>query len=341
MALNTNSSKQNKKTKRWLIWLFVVLAVLLIVSAILQALTPKSPKIPASQLNKGSVDEIGTQYQQLEFVGQYPSKPATLPVAQSSLTDLKPQLIPQLVSQFNLRKSDSGDLWLGDEFSFSLYDNQLELTRNYDQEQFQENEEKISLTEALATAQTFLSEYLPQYQVTPFTRNAFFLSKTDIQFERSLEKKADSRPEKEAEIIIIPFNYGLAGYPIYYQDNFLPFVELVIGSGEGVIKASINTWGLDYQTISEISVLDIDQVVLNIVQNNQAEIVFYGQEYVGNISFAEISSGKLTTVQLEYRIDPDNNLVYPFYRFEGEFVNDEGREFSAELIAPAVEVANE
>lgn len=334
---NFQTILKNIKSKSWLVYLIIVISILLILSAIMRALTPKSPQVPSSQLNQGNTETNKRNYQQLEYVGQYPEKPTKMAIAQAQVLNLKTQLISQLTTQFNLEQDDSNNLWLGDNYSFSLQDNNhIILSKNYTNNSTERDQKtELALEEALKIAKDFVVKNLSQYQVKPFVKEALFLDNAASEYKQS---SAERPQDEKAKIIIIPFNYSLDGYPILYQDSHLPFVEILVEAGRGVTKATFNLRGASYQKIDEMPVLSLDQVLLNITQKNRAQLISYDHTYAQEVTMDQIASGKLRTARIEYRLDEENKLIYPFYRFSGDFINTDGQNFSGELIAPAVEI---
>lgn len=336
---NYSPPHKNQKKRRWLIYFAIFLALLLIISAILSALTPDQPKIPPSELNSTAEQKPETIYQQISYEGGYPEFPSVLPIAQARVADIKTELINQFMNRFNLKVNEPNILWVSDEASLNAVGEFLIFT-NYNTRGSTGESKTLSATEGIEVAYKFLQNYLPQYNVVPIRQEVLLTQNRAIEYRRNLSESTENQPES-AEMAIIPFSYSLANYPIYYQDDRLPFVEIIVTADSGVTKATFQTRGLKYETTTEIPLISIDQAVANIQQNNQATIITYETNYAQELNLATIQTGILNAVQLEYRVDEENQLIYPFYRFEGEFINQDGLELTGQLITPAVEISKE
>lgn len=330
---------QQKKPPKWLSILLIITIILLIVSAVLRSLTPVAPTIPPSKLNQGqNANQQTSSFANIEFVGAYPQTPDQLPVAVVNTKGFQVELERQLVETFNLIKDPDFSVWTGPNYSLSLQDNQYYiLSKNISNETRanQETSKTIGLTEALKVSEDFIDQHLPQHQVEAFAQEALFLDGGNEFYQNTSSAKTDS---KQSESVLIPFNYALQGYPIFYADNHLSFVEIIVGAEKIVTKATFNTVGLEQKSLTQLSLLSIDEVLMRVNQMNQARLVSFSHQYADQLTIDEIKQAKLEAVKLEYRVDPENSLAYPFYRFSGQFTNKKGQNFTGELIAPAVKV---
>jgi hypothetical protein len=141
-------------------------------------------------------------------------------------------------------------------------------------------------------------------------------------------------PDK-ANLISLPYTYQIDGFPVYFKiQTQYPFLFSVNSQGtlQSVQFSPFFTQLTPLQKLPTIGILD----AIKNVNQGQASLLGATNQLSATQDFSQIQSANLTTVSLEYRIDPKTALVYPFYRFSGDAVEAKGQAASIIIITPAV-----
>jgi hypothetical protein len=125
--------------------------------------------------------------------------------------------------------------------------------------------------------------------------------------------------------------------PIYIGHEATAPVTVVVNNLLAVHKVRFQTSFFEFAPSElKLPLVSLATALENINTNNEASIISAYDENVGSFTLDQIKSGELKTVILEYRVDLDAGLAYPFYRFAGELTNQDGQVIQAEIITPAV-----
>jgi len=121
------------------------------------------------------------------------------------------------------------------------------------------------------------------------------------------------------------------------EKNSVYPIKVMINADLKIQKLVFPTTMIDLKTIDQKSTISVNQAVKNI-NNNIGSIIYSEVSWIDSGDISEITSGKMDRVQLEYRLDKEINLAYPFYRFYGTITNKDNIPMKAEIITPAITI---
>lgn len=321
-----NQINQKPPLPKWVTYTLIGVAIALIVSAILNIMTPN--EVNKTPLTTTNYDQTTSEFSNLTYTGSPIDIPSNFNIAQASISDHKEELKNKLIQQFDLKQVQAFDVWTSAEWALTVdEENRFTLSS---QEAALSLIRKITLSQATTVAQKFLDKFLPQYQVTSLPNQTEY-------FEGQYGDPAQTTSDK-AQIIKVVFGYAIDQYPVFYKSSSDNFVEIFVDANGEIRKASFSTLDISLKEIDSKPALS-PQVALQLVnQTNQAAIINTGYETPVELDLNTITSGKFDSVVIEYRVDPEQNLAYPFYRFNGFVTDSESQSLSAEIITPAIEV---
>lgn len=311
---------------KWVTILFIAVCVSLIAAAIFRILTPQNPPIPQTQLITENFNGSRSQFANITFSGSTPVVPNTFSVVTTESQSSPEVLKNTLISSFNLTPSaNSPTIFNGPEYYLSVTNSSAwVLSRNATNPP----PNIVDKESSLQVATQFVNQYLPNLSFLPQTDMISYYHGDEIHFD---EDSAD-----DANIIAIPFAQSIDFIPLYQVNKVKPQIVIWLTSDNQVFKAEFTppyyNLGVTTATLNSIPV---EKAVANI-NNNQASIIQSTQSEFGPVELSQIVSGDLKTVLVEYRLDPDLLIAYPFYRFSGTVKNTNGTQMEVQIITPAV-----
>jgi hypothetical protein len=141
----------------------------------------------------------------------------------------------------------------------------------------------------------------------------------------------------QASVVLIPFAPLLDNLPVYYRNvSDWPYM-VTINSQDELVRLEFFPLFFTFEPVGQRNLIGVERAIENI-NRNQGSIISGYQNDLTPLNWQAVTRGTLTQVSLEYRIDNETNLVYPFYRFSGQLINDQEQIIEAEVITPAVTV---
>jgi hypothetical protein len=142
---------------------------------------------------------------------------------------------------------------------------------------------------------------------------------------------------EKATFANVPLTYTIGGYPIFYKKEAIFPFYLTVFSDLSFGKLTYYPFETTPNIIGEKNSLSIDQAIENIRTNKFASIISNVQERGTELKIDTILSVNFETYSIEYRVDEEQGLIYPFYRFSGnaETTNDN---LWVEVLTPAVDI---
>ncbi|MDQ3008667.1 MAG: hypothetical protein M3Q81_03650 [bacterium] len=313
--------------KRWFQIGVVVVAIALVVAAILRALTPVTPEIPQTPLAVTNLDNTRTSFNNVTFVGTPLTPPARMSVArvlpnQQSVEEVTNRLI----TSFNLQPvAGAPNTWTSDEYFLSFVPEVGQYEFGRQTLDISGISPIITKPQGMAVAQNFIAATFPNIQLGPIDAGVEYLG---------AQIHPESVPAEEAHFISVPFSFSVDGYPVYYLNSTI-FPFIVVADTNGVQKVRYQPLMSNLETAWQAETLSLAEAMANI-NANQAAIIFADQEEVLQTNIRSITSGQLESVVLEYRVDANAGLAYPYYRFTGTLLNADGVAIDVVVITPAV-----
>ena len=319
------------KNKHWLKILLFMIAFFLIIGAIISLFTPQKTKISFKEAPLQNVDFSSSNFENIVFEGEFnpPTNEFEIYSYQSQHNDIQ-QLIALLKNKFQLEPSDySENLYLGNEYtlSHSPVENSVALSLN----QSSNTNAFVDRSLALDRTSEFLEQILP--------KNQYSLLNSQTKYYSNQGHLSPSSP-LNATLIEFQFFYQFDDTPVFMANATEAPVKIMVNNQLQIQRAIIAPVELIFQPVGQRALISVQDAVDNINNHSLGALIKIAQEKIEPIALASIDSGVLKEVALEYRVDPTNNLIFPFYKFEGEFVNNKNEIFWAYLITPAVVVEN-
>lgn len=310
----------------WFKTLLLVAAIILGIGYLFRFFTPQ--QVAVQPLLDKNIYGDKTNFAGVTFTGNVPLVPDKLPIAQAkNLLSSEVQIENKLVAYFKLKKlPDVENVWMGPQYSLtkSLNENLYTVTAEG------QIPEQIVLDpqKAVAQAQTIIAELIPE--------NNYQLLEDQIEYLDEHSYEDESVKPEDAVLIKVPFGYRMGIYPVFYDKYQQRSVEVFINARYELQRITISPFTATITLEQSIETVPVSQAIANI-NNGYGSIIGVVYEEFGNPSLASINSGKMNSVNIEYRIDPTTQAVLPYYRFVGELTNTENQTFSAEVITPAIQ----
>ena len=306
---------------------FAVLGTL--VAVIVRSITPDTVPLPVSttKFATTNLDGSSSQFDNITYTGGQPEIPNALPIAQLSQAALSPeQQVKPFIDRFGLTPhSQVTESWISDSFALSkrynsagyeLFNLQLSPTEK----------QGMQTDKAIEAAQSFLENTLKIASVSAQTPEYLRHVETD-----------EPTTNANAEAARIPFTYTINSLPVFYGKEYQNPYEVFVSADYQIIKVIFQPIFPNYTIIDQAPTISVRQAVQQI-NNNVGSLVYVSANPGGELSLASFRSGELKSASVEYRIDDNSHLMYPFYKFTGILVNDQGVNVGVEVITPAVRI---
>ncbi|MFZ5376304.1 MAG: hypothetical protein ACOZAN_01385 [Patescibacteria group bacterium] len=223
----------------------------------------------------------------------------------------------------------SDSIWNGQTHTIStdIQKNQLRLEKN--SPSIKKESRKLNEETAIISAREFVNKY--------FSSSIFIEIKTNIEYFLNSNQMQETT-KSSAEIIRIPFSYVLDGIPVFFDKSTGFPILITVHQDYEITKATLTPYLVSFEKIGEQPTISIEQAIGVISSNSdRAAIIFADTTDLSNFSISELSSVIFSDVKLEYRIDDQQKIVYPYYRFSGRATNEKEVEMEIIVITPAFE----
>lgn len=313
---------------RWVWWLVAGAAVVLLIAGIIRVLTPAPVTIPKSDFQSTNLNNTTTTFANIRFQGTIPEFPTSLSIARAIRTQ---QTLTELINELALRFKmepipELTNGWASENYSLTIdpQDQSTILTQN----EVLESDRIVDFDQALSVATETTSSLFPQIPLQPLKEQVIY-SRGDVHMLEVVPAQASE--------VLIPFAPLIDDLPVYYR-NFTSWPFMVtINSQDELVRLEFYPLFFTFETIGQRNLISVERAIENINRNQGAIISGY-QTDLTPLNWQAVTRGTFDTVSVEYRIDNESSLAYPFYRFSGQLINDEGQTIEAEVITPAVAV---
>jgi hypothetical protein len=315
------------KRNRWPLYLGIFAIVLLVAAAVIRYLTPPIVNIPETKTLKTNLDGTQTTFQSVKYTGPAFSGPSELPIQRLTQTIPMTSVRDELVADFNLKNSGAGS-WSSDTYSLSFI-NQINQYIFVSNTFLEPTQQVINRDQAQIVAQSFIQKYFSQLNLDLVANKIQAMSDQD-------GSDTTSTNEANATMYQFPFSYTFEGIPLAYGSiSSLP-VKVVVNINYQPQKVSFFSSLYKFVTLSNKPLISVESAVANINQG-KASITSAFQPDFQQIDLSTISSAELTSVELEYKLDNESKLAYPFYHFKGAAKTPQDTLLEVEIVTPAVE----
>jgi hypothetical protein len=315
----------NKLKSKWVLICLALIVVGYLITMILRVLTPQATKLPASELQVTNLQDTVTSFNNISYEGDQPTLPTEFEIKRAALSRIDAALHGELVKAFELTQKPGTEIFEGPTYHLSQSDPQawvLSINGGVPIPIV------VDVPRAVQVAVDFAGENLPQLSATPY-QSAFEYFFADFIH-------LDDSTQAEANMVSIPFATTVGPYPVFLENQDVFPVIYFVSSRYQVEKVVFNPLQLQLgETTMSSPPLSIEEAIENI-NNDKGAIIRAGQQKFGELNLTEITEAKLTKVSVEYRVDQELGLAYPFYRFSGTAENAAGFELDVDIVTPAV-----
>lgn len=323
-----NNSKL--KNIKWYKYLISFSLIGILVAIFLRIITPQETIIQKTDfIQQSSKEHKKTSFNNIKFSGELPTLKNELPLVSIQQTTFSSDTLKEnLIKNNNLQKKGD-NFWMGESFSLSLdvLNNEYLFYSNFSQR----DDLLVDKNKAINISKEYVSNN--------FEKLPFYIQKNKIKYFSGLEQMVETTSPK-AVSIEIPFTYSIEDIPLFVEHKETAPLKILINNEYKIQKVVFQkTFIYPIPTQEMLSIISLSEALDNINNKQHGSIISAYESNTGVFSLDEIKSGDLTEVQLEYRADLDESIAYPFYRFSGELVNNEGKTIQAEIITPAVKVS--
>ncbi len=323
----------NKIPLNWWVILLIVASIGILISAIIYAITPKTTQVPQPSFTKPKTEETPSSFENISYTGPQHSFDQEVVIYKVKEVSFSEGNIKQrLLETYDLEPYESvNEVWVGPEYS--LHKPEGESEYNLSARSFVGSSTKIKSLAAINTAKNEVEKLFPDSKLSPI--------EDEIKYYQG-QSHLNPTTKTNAEWVKIPFSYLVEDiYPVYYQKRTKPVLEVFVGPKYKIKKMSIFAPLLRFEEYTQKKSLSIDQAVDNININTETVIINALTSEHGPLDLNKIKSGELSEVNLEYRLDQATGLLYPFYKFKGELINQNGEKVFAQIITSAVKTNQE
>jgi hypothetical protein len=309
----------------WMTRAFIVVCLVLIASAIFRILTPHSSPIPQTVSTRENYDGSFTSFSGVAYTGSEIEVPRSFEIHAVTPAVSVDQLTSQLVAQLGLSPHPQiAHFYSNDLYTLAksgAHDWTLTLNTESDVE-------SLNVPSAQAAATSFVEQYFPGFTFQPLD--------ADIEYLRNNGSHYDPSTPEQATAVYIPFAQVIDEIPIYQMNSSIAPVGVWVNGSNTVIKVTLTpplyTTG---ESTAQLASISLEEAVRNI-NRSQGSIIQSTQDVFGPIELGEIVSANLSVAAVEYRIDPELQIAYPFYRFTGTALNMNNTRMEVQIITPAV-----
>lgn len=319
---------------KYTITLAIIVVLGFIMTAIFRVLTPEELEIPEPSIVGANITGQSTNFSRPSFVGDEINIPPQMEVylAQDILDER--EILERLVEVFDLvpnntpYRSWTGNTWTLSEappnqnFSLSrigLHDlGELAL------------ESQLSDQELVERSIVFINSFFPDLELKP---------EANPRRITSLHETIESGPDDSVVALEISLSYKLTdiNWPVFIGQNYRPPFEVLVLKNGQVMGTKFFLESPTFAPIGSKNTISIDQS-LNNIDFGRASLITAGSREAVEIDLGELTNITLTVVELQYRLDTENSLLYPFFLFEGQGFDAGDNLLEVQIITPAISV---
>lgn len=271
----------------------------------------------------------GSEAGLIDYTGTLIKPPQTLNIYKNETQRLE-IFARDTALKLNLKQSDfSNKVWLSPDGKRSLSLSTFNNTVQYSLNLLDKTGIKPSQDVAIKQTKEFLASLGLEKNISDQPKV--------VNFYKGIEL-VETKPE-EAEVIEMFFEQRLDDLLVFTDRYTFSDITVFIGDNNSVIKAVFPPRIDPTPKTSGLKSLDFELVV-RLVEEKKGNIIEIATESRGRlVEKVNLGDINLTTATLEYRLSLKDNLIYPYYRFEGTSrIKETGEKASVTIIIPAIEI---
>ncbi|MBI2309549.1 hypothetical protein HYU89_01500 [Candidatus Collierbacteria bacterium] len=312
-------------------WLLTVLGLVIILIPIIILIRGQRPPrvtVPPPEIT-GQVPNKAVR--SITYTGQQLILPKTMVVYRNTASELSlMNLVKRIATSRNLPPSpNSSTLWVSGETGEYVHLDQAHGVVTYGQNLPPEDAPAPQTDRARQLAQQWVKDTL-SLTVRPDEKNIKYFAVSGSQL-------VPVDPGS-AEVIEIPLNLTIGQYPVMIGNAAIPVATVSVGRNHTINRAILKPFALTPMSASELPTIDLSTIVKNLT--DKAEIISIMPEAPIDTNAHPPTEITLTEVQIQYRLDPNTNLIYPYVAFTGT-AKLQGESVTADVnvISPVVNTA--
>lgn len=327
----------NKKNNKLIIYFFIIVVVFFLVNLIIRLLLPPQTKINVSDYQFINKDGSKTTFQELNYSGPKIEIPAEL-----SIASIEPNSVSfdktrdEIIENLSLIKHpEIENIWTTQAWYFS-YQPQQNLYTLIDISGSDSPQLKKDLPIGFKNIDELI-ESSDQQKNNFFSNLDVSAQKDFISFIPDSEEYFSTTDANQATAAIIPYTYTIDSYPLFFEkETNFPF-EIIMDSNLNFVKLNYFSLTVKPKIIGKNKTISIEQAIDNIKNKKISSIIAYYQEKGTPLKIEQIETADFSIISIEYRADKQQNLIYPFFKFQGE-AKTENDTLWIEVITPAIEI---
>lgn len=328
-------NKKNKSNNNFLKYFFLFSFLLLIINITVRFFLPQEVPVQTSDFQTTNKDGSQSIFLEVSYSGQQSEIPESFSINTYDIPNINfDEVKNNLISNLNLEANPNIDtIWANDEW----YLNYQPETNKYILLNLIESENSHDEDLPIGFNREGLTNFAENEINKIFSNLDLIIQTENIDFWPNEHEFIEKTTIDRATLADIPFTYSIDGFPLFYQkEASFPF-KLTVFSNLTFGKMTYFPFSIEPQVIGNRKSLSVDQAIENIRSNKFASIISNAQERGTELKIDTILSVNFETYSIEYRVDEEQGLIYPFYRFSGnaETTNDN---LWVEVLTPAVDI---
>lgn len=326
------SVQPTKKTviPRWGWWLLGFASIGIIFASLIRVIWGPSttPIDPNATIIPQSADvPSSVQLTEVRYTGDTPSFPSQLPILQiESVTDID-QVSAALIERYQLTPvRNVANTWATSRFSLQTTFNSATLINN-DPALPSPDTETPRAGQLLAASQSIIDQL-------PLPTSLLVTQTEDISYFAASSQLTPASHE-EAGLFLIPYTITIEDIPVFWRDSLASSISVLITKTLQLQRLDITPFVDSISPISSRRLISLDQALDNI-SDQKGSILLLSGEIGSSGNLNSVRSATFDTVNLEYRVPVGDQLLIPFFRFEGTATNFEGESFLISVTTSAI-----
>lgn len=328
---------KQKSHFKWIYLLLIFACLGIIVTAIIKVVTPQEDVVVESDFVNQSLTKQKTNFDNLSLRETNLSNnnpPQKLTVYKIQTNNKSPKQLAnevkqKLISKYKLNQQKDSSLWIGTEYYLSYTAQNLQYSLS--KQVTPDLTKTIDQNQAISVCNDFIQEVFPvQAQNFKPIENQVRFYKGKVQYQPATESQANW--------VKIPYSLSQTSYSLYLKNSAQLPISCLVNNSLQIHKFIFQEVFYQISPVQDLSTISLDQAMSNLNEHNKGAIIEVDQQNQVLMGFEldQIQSGSLKFSNIEYRLDPDKKIAYPFYRFSSTIVNDQNQSFSAQIITPAI-----
>lgn len=331
------NNKEKQPNNNIIKFILIGSAILLLVSMIVRLFLPSEVDIPLSDFQR--INKDGSQSEFYEVINQVSEieVPDNFSIATYTNNSINFEKVKNdLINNLNLQQNPSVDtIWSNEKWYLNYQPDSNEYIL-LNLENSEEGHEKklpngFNLDQLVMFVENQMKNFLPEIGVSVRTDSIDF-------WPNEHENYVELSTISEATFADVPLTYTIDGYPIFdKKESTYPF-RMTVYSDLSFGKLTYSPFSIDIRMAGNKKSISVEEAVENIRTNRFASIIENFQEQGNELKIEQILSVTFEQVSIEYRIDEEQRLIYPFYKFSGE-AETENDILWLEVLTPAIEIS--